>query len=97
MARYKNKWAELPPPPINPRRWGFDPKKGWKHQVSPTFEKAYIDSRLEQLEIEEEMDSEDFSDVDEHAELCREVLVKAQEAKDVSEMDIEAAFAALTN
>ena len=41
MARYKNKWEELPPPPINPKRWGFDRQKGWRHQVSPAFKKAY--------------------------------------------------------
>lgn len=102
MARYKNKWAELPPPSINPRKWGFDPKKGWKHAVSADYEEAYVNSRLEQLEIEEgPLKEDDLAWLNDDqafipGELRREALVKAQEAKDVQEMDIEAAFAALT-
>jgi len=102
MFRYENKWAELPPPPINPRKWGFDPKKGWKHAVSAEYEKAYVDSRLEQLEVEDgPLKEDDLAWLsDDQAFVPPELLQEIEEEVDSEdysdeEDNIEAAFAAL--
>jgi len=87
MSRYNNKWDELPPVPINPRKWGFDPQKGWAHEVSPAFKKAYTESRLEQLEIEEGPLKEDDAAWlnDDQAFIPRELLQEIEEEVDSEE------------